>query len=472
MAFPALQVRVPNPANALLRAEQIKGSRAQNQLAQQQVTGRNALLNAFQGGIPTDAAGRSAAVNQVAQSAPLMALDLQQRFSQLNAQDQAKVAREGQMTARALFDVRDQAGWTQALSTLPTEIAQGLPAQYDPRAQQSIVNQARTLEGLFADKRAVAPTPPLSEERQRQELAQIAARKDPATAPAATTSLGKINQDLTNNRITPAQALQLTQRELSPGETWQPMTAEERTSFGIPEGRAAQISSNGKASVIGSSGGITLFDRDGSIMAQVGGQPLTSAQQGTQAIEIADKAREATTRIAELSNVRARLLQTPEATGLSGLGIEKLGGLAEQVTDLVGIDNDWFPTAEVQGVRTDLAALMGQYIPTVTGDESGRYSDQDMRRAEAALPARNPTASFGQVKAALDTLEDVEVRARARALMRGDGFAPGVDLTYNDGRRRYAQQLMDEGKTPEQAAEIIIDLVDKYGIPLTLRGIQ
>lgn len=471
MALPALQVRVPNPANALLQASQIKGAQAQNRALQRQEAGQNALLTAFQGGVPTTPEARTAAVNTVAQADPMGALSLQQHFSGLDAQKQALAAQEARTTARVLFGVVDQPSYTAARATLPPGVQAKLPEQYDPNVVRSTVQMAQSIDSMAADRRATLPTPPLSDARQDQELAQIAARRTP-TAPTPRTDLGKISADLSNGFTTPAQALRQSQNALAPTETWRPMSAEERTTFGIPEGRAAQISSNGKGSVIGSSGGITLFDRDGRIMAQVGGQPLTNTQQGAQAIEISDKIRTATTRIAELDNSLQQLIRTPQATGLSGLAIEKVGGVLEQVTDLVGVDNNWLPTAEVQRVRSDLAALLGQYIPVVTGDDSGRYSDQDARRADAALPTRNPTASFGQVKSGLETMRDIEVRSRARALMRGDGFAPGIDLTYNEGRQNYASQLMSEGKTPQEAASIIIDLVDKYGIPLTVQGIQ
>lgn len=85
MVLPALQVRVPNPANALLQAEQIKGARAQTQERQRQGEVRNALLSAFQGGIPTDPAGQNALVNQIAGVDPQTALGLMAQFREANA---------------------------------------------------------------------------------------------------------------------------------------------------------------------------------------------------------------------------------------------------------------------------------------------------------------------------------------------------------------------------------------------------
>lgn len=257
-----------------------------------------------------------------------------------------------------------------------------------------------------------------------------------------------------------------------PTEMWRPMNETERQAYGIPEGQGAQISNTGKGAAIGRGGGITLYRDDGSVIAQVGGDPLTQRQAGTQAIEIADEIRSSNARLSELSSALTGLRENPQAAGLSGLAIEKIGGVIEQAARLTGMDGDWIGTTEVQTVRTELAVLLGQYIPTITGDDSSRYSDQDQRRAQAALPAQNPTASFPQVDAALVTLRDIEKRARARALMRLDGFAPTIDITYPDGQLEYARQLQDEGKTFEEAGIIIADLLLKYNVPPDVVGIQ
>lgn len=288
-------------------------------------------------------------------------------------------------------------------------------------------------------------------------------------APTPYTDIGKINADLERGLITPAQALQAAR---GGDDRWRALTDEERASYGIPENQPAQISPDGKVQTIGSAG-ISIYDPEtGNMVAQVGGVPLTGSQAGKQAIEISDEIRQTNTRLSELDTALRNLRENPEAAGLSGLLIENVGGLAQQLTDLAGIDREWLPTAPVQQTRTELASLLGQYIPTITGDESGRYSDQDMRRAQAALPASRATASFAQVESALLTLQDIEERSRMRVRMRADGFAPEIDITYPDGQMRYAQQLMREGMTLEEAGQIIADLFVKYGVSPDVVGIQ
>lgn len=229
MVLPALQVRVPQPANALLQAEQIKGARAQNQALQQQAAGRNALLsltNQFEG-LPQGAAERQQFVNQFAQSDPLGAINLQQHFSQASA-------REAQTVARAFVNVRDQATFDQAKAGLNRAgvSTTAMPDVFDAGYVQSAVNIARTLESQTVsagtqaqieagDRRASLPTPPLSVARQAQELAQIAARGSAASGGAAgfTLSPGQSRFDAAGNPIAnvPAAAADAKTVVLSPG---------------------------------------------------------------------------------------------------------------------------------------------------------------------------------------------------------------------------------------------------------------
>lgn len=84
MVLPALQVRVPNPANALLQAEQIKGARAATAERQRAVEQRNALLTATEGADLTTRAGQQSIVNALAGFDPVTALQAQLQINQAN----------------------------------------------------------------------------------------------------------------------------------------------------------------------------------------------------------------------------------------------------------------------------------------------------------------------------------------------------------------------------------------------------
>lgn len=288
------------------------------------------------------------------------------------------------------------------------------------------------------------------------------------------TDEGKISADLDAGLITPAQAMRA-QRELytETDETWRPITEEERTQYGIPEGQAAQISTTGKVQTIGRGGEIYLYDEAGNITAQVGGTPLTSSQVGKQGIEISENLRRINENLSELDNALGELEGVgPRAVGVSGAFISNVGGLIDQAANLFGADGSWLDTPDVQTVRSNLGSLFGRYIPTITAEEGGRYTEGDVARAAVAAPlVESPLASYGQVVTALETLRDIETRAFVRERMRQAGFAPDVDLTYHDGRRRYTEQLMREGMSVEEAVNRVFELVDQYEIPLQVRGV-
>lgn len=127
--LPALQVRVPNPANALLQAEQIRGVRAEASERQRQTQVRNALRTAFQqaGGIPTDPVGQTALVNQIANIDPQTALTLRESL-----QPQTAVVSPGSsLVNRATGDV---------LTSVPQ-----LPAQPRPPLSREAFEQQLAL---------------------------------------------------------------------------------------------------------------------------------------------------------------------------------------------------------------------------------------------------------------------------------------------------------------------------------------
>lgn len=294
-------------------------------------------------------------------------------------------------------------------------------------------------------------------------------------APKPYTDIGKINADVTANLITPAQGLQAA-RDLyaDEGETWRPMTAEERPAYGIPEGQAAQISSRGKGATIGSQG-VTVYGEDGNPLVQIGGTPLTPPQQGKLAQEIDENIRQANERLSELNNTLSSLEEAgPKAAGISGALISGVGGLLQQAANFFGSDGKWLPTAEVQAVRSELAALFGRYIPTVTAEEGGRYTEGDVARAALALPlVQSPTASYGQVVSALETMRDIEIRSRGRERMRQAGFPSHVDLTYTEGQIEYVMELRDsENLSLDQATNKVFDIMEQYGIPIVVQGLR
>lgn len=189
---------------------------------------------------------------------------------------------------------------------------------------------------------------------------------------------------------------------------------------------------------------------------------MTPSQKGKLAQEDVQSLKQSQGALAEISTALDKVNKTPGATGVRGWLTENVGGLVEQLPVVGDAAGKWLNTAEVQNVRTQLRTLIGRTIKSVTGDESGRYSDKDMQLAEAALQATEPTASISQVRSALETMKDIEQRAEARIKLRSQGLP---DITYREGQLRYANELFQGGMDKEKAIQSVIDLVKKYRIP-------
>lgn len=430
MALPALQVRVPNPANALLQAEQIKGARSQNQLFQQQQAGQNALLTAFQGNDFRTSEGRNAIVGQVAQAAPLQALALQQQFGQLSAQEQAQTARESQIAARVLVGVRDQATYDQARTVLQqngVDISD-MPSQFDPGFVQSAIQVAQSIDSLTvnastaaqiqaADQRAAAPTPALSDARQQQELAQIAARQTPAKPPlpVATVRLQEARDVATREgRLADAAQLQAEIDAKAFGRTPQDVGTEPGQAESVAAGVAAREEARDLASfstVLGE------FERIG-----------------------------------------------PGAAGLRAQAAELGGGLLGQLNQTVGDEFSKFvggaPAAEIASIRQRARIVVAQQLSQITGEQSGRFTEPERAIAEEASKVLEGEASFEQIRGAMSTA--IAIKYVARDFNEQiSGIPPRFDLTTEAGQTTALIELLALNLTPQEAVTAINQLAEQ-----------
>lgn len=148
--------------------------------------------------------------------------------------------------------------------------------------------------------------------------------------------------------------------------------------------------------------------------------------------------------VGEVNTALMQLSENPGATGIRGAVVEKIGGLLGQITD----GNLDLGAAKNQELRTQLRSLIGANIRAVTGDASGRYSDQDQKLASAAMQATELTAAPGQIRAALETLRDVQRRGIASEKAR----LLGADASMNDRRREFVKTLRDLGTDIDSAA--------------------
>lgn len=191
---------------------------------------------------------------------------------------------------------------------------------------------------------------------------------------------------------------------------------------------------------------------------------MTASQAGKRTSEALDAKASATSAISEVEATLRKLSKAPEAVGIQGELIEKVGGLLQQVPVLGDAAGEWLNTKEVQATRTQVKSLIGKFVKPITGDTSGRYSDRDMQLVTVASRANDPLASIEDVTAALNAIKEITQRDYARANLK---LANIPDITSSVGIEEYANILRlehpdwDNGKI----VEFIVSERQKYGVP-------
>lgn len=189
--LPALQVRVPNSANALLQAENILGARQQRNALVQQEQRRAQIGNLLSGDL-TDPTVRQQVQAKSFAIDPTAGAQIQQMFQGMNEEERAQTERDARLLARTFFGTQTQEEYTSRRNTLPEHLQGGLSEVFVPEATQAMVAAAIPLADQFARETAQLPTPPLSPAAQQQRIDQInaqaaaaAANRAPPTTPAS-----------------------------------------------------------------------------------------------------------------------------------------------------------------------------------------------------------------------------------------------------------------------------------------------
>ncbi|MCG8435501.1 MAG: hypothetical protein MJA83_15880 [Gammaproteobacteria bacterium] len=168
--------------------------------------------------------------------------------------------------------------------------------------------------------------------------------------------------------------------------------------------------------------------------------------------------------LGNIQSTRESFEHTPGAAGVRGAISEVGGGLVGQffgsraenvVTQLL---SDASPE-DVSEARTRGRQLTGQLIPTILNDDSGRYSDADVRRAEKVQRTLDLESSPQQIQTALKVLTEIELTADARQAARfPERFPFQFNLNTPEGINEYGNQLVDRyGFTEQQAIELLLN---------------
>jgi hypothetical protein len=266
----------------------------------------------------------------------------------------------------------------------------------------------------------------------------------------ASSSIGKLQADLQAGLITPEQYDAAVRKEnyIAP----QAPRAANVINFRFPDGSMRAIDAYNQAEIQKAlaAGALEVgLSAQGTSAENLFARPNDSAVKETQ-----DTVSTTQGNLAELDNALA-VLETPAAewgTGLKGWFSQNVSGIVSQMPgmdDKAGIVTG--PSLEdVQTVRTTMQGMLGRLIPSITNDDSGRYTEGDMQRVQAAARATDPKATMDEIKASFKVLRDVEERAHLRERVKLRGLDPASD----EGVALYANELMKRNPGMDKSTAI------------------
>lgn len=168
----------------------------------------------------------------------------------------------------------------------------------------------------------------------------------------------------------------------------------------------------------------------------------------------------------ELQIVADKFKETPMAGGALGQLLDTSKGIAGQIDQLFGTDLEGMVPGDrdkIVEARTQARFGVAMMLTTITGEASGRFTEQERRIAEETLRALNATSSPEQVIQAVDTAQQIMERSLRR-------FADELlttsklDLTKAENLDKAIGVLMENGLTQEQADNALIGILNRRGI--------
>lgn len=170
--------------------------------------------------------------------------------------------------------------------------------------------------------------------------------------------------------------------------------------------------------------------------------------------------------IEELQTALDSFKENPKAGGISGLLIEKVGGLVQQIPGgSEALEAAKIDPAAVAAQRSQFRVLTSQLLTVIT-QETSRFSDDERKEARVALKTLDPTASTEVIKAALDKFIGLQGRARVRLVndLRNQAQVTDDDLRTMGGITKLEDILKKNNLTGKDAFQAVIDLRERLGI--------
>ncbi len=165
----------------------------------------------------------------------------------------------------------------------------------------------------------------------------------------------------------------------------------------------------------------------------------------------------------EVAIAIGRNRDVPGAAGLRGAGAELIEGTLSQIPGvgaaasevaegLTGVD-----ATELSKIRTQGRLLVARLVPVVTGDTSGRYTEQEQKRTKEVEAQLEALRTADQIEGALSEVQAITIRGEVRK--RGEEFinkAAGkeLDLTIPEGINEWGNLLMEKYNLSQEDASV------------------
>jgi hypothetical protein len=150
--------------------------------------------------------------------------------------------------------------------------------------------------------------------------------------------------------------------------------------------------------------------------------------------------------------------------------IENIGGIMEQLPvarelfrgtmQATGVD-----PKKVKEARTRARQVTARLLSSITGEESGRFTDAERKIAETVQSTLDPTASDEQIEVAMDTVTEITFDAAVRDV-NNVALALEADLRTPDGINKVFSELTRQGLSEATATQLLVTSLQARGMSL------
>ena len=170
------------------------------------------------------------------------------------------------------------------------------------------------------------------------------------------------------------------------------------------------------------------------------------------------------TNIGRMGSTLSQMSELPNSIGVPGLVAEKLGGLLGQIPE-AGPELERAFTKAVTGASPEQnKAMRSAFIDTsaamlqaITGEESGRYTEQERALANEALGALKLTSTLPTARAGF--IRGLQITLASQRREQRNAGQPIEDISTREGIMALGERLVKTGMSEADAKAVIRELI-------------